>query len=221
MSKKVLLIAVLLLICGTLWACDSDDAHSVNPPEDKCENDGQCAEPDAGTRKACFRISGVKICKDECLGKNEGKNEPVCYLPSTFAPPPKPNYSVIDTCAKDDDGRLYVVDSISDHCPNYCDEATGLCNGGDTPVTTCSDQDNTNCNPPGSDPKVCTIISGQKGCSESCYGNAEGENAPVCYSNSSLDPSIAPQYSIVSTCKISWFSSSSIYTSIAFIFMRT
>ena len=160
---------------------------------DECANNAQCAEPDAGTNKGCFRISGVRKCKEICLGSKEGKNDPVCYLPSTINPPPEPNVSVTDTCAKDDVGRLYVVDTVHELCPNYCDEATGLCKTS-VPATECKKD----CTLDGGDPQVCVILSGKEECKTACFGKSEGKNEPVCYTNTTVANPVAE--SIIDEC---------------------
>ncbi|MBO4350163.1 MAG: hypothetical protein J6A01_04340 [Proteobacteria bacterium] len=181
--------------------CNEDTGlcNGKDEPEESCTKDVECAWPDYDFSRGCFTIQGKSVCKNACL--SDGTQKPMCYLLGGMVPDYKPMHSAVEFCAQDDNGKLYMTDIAIDDCEHGCDEATGLCKKGEDPATACNEEDEKQCNPPGGDPQVCTVISGKKGCKDICHGNAVGKNAAVCYVNGSLDPSVAPQYSIVSTCK--------------------
>ena len=126
MCKRFLAMALLPILCGTLWACDSDDSKSGSEAEGECTKDEQCVRTDYPHDRGCLTISGKNVCKDLCASKAD--NEPVCYLGSGMAPDNSFYDSAIETCAKDDNGKRYLVDIQVTNCNGKgCDEATGLC----------------------------------------------------------------------------------------------
>ena len=68
----------------------------------------------------CVIIDGKGACRAACKGTKVGKNDPVCYVSENGE-----SYVFTDTCAKDDNGTLYRVDSQTVKCDHSCSE--GAC----------------------------------------------------------------------------------------------
>ena len=133
-------------VFSSVDTCAKDDngvLYSVSVVDTKCDNGcneetGLCNKSQVSCdlncvvmdkrEEACFVIDGTPTCKETCLADKEGENGPLCYMESGFAPSYEPD-SVIDTCKKDDNGKLYSTGTrIIDECNNGCNEETGLCN---------------------------------------------------------------------------------------------
>ena len=115
--------------------------HGCNEETGQCESilpdvDQTCAtmncEKDGGRPSACFTIDGKARCANTCLGDKEEEHT-VCWASGSLGPNATPD-SVTETCAKDDNDKLYVVgESTSTPCTNGCNVDTGQCNEASEP----------------------------------------------------------------------------------------
>ena len=129
-----------------------------------------------------------------CHGNAEGVNKAVCFVNSSLPPDSQEYSSVVDTCAKDDKGQLYVASSSGDSCgKNGCDDATGLCKK----AKASCDLD---CRVMDKREEACFVINGTPTCKETCLADKEGKNDPVCYMEGGFMPSYEPD-SAVDECK--------------------
>ena len=191
MFKRSITIGLFSFICLAAFACEDDnDKHSTSG----C-NLLKCEQYIGGKNQICAVISGKGRCESACLGNAEGANQPVCYSNGSLPPDSRPVFSTVDTCAKDDNGKLYSVSVDEEQCQYGCDDATGLCNK-DNPGKKCS----LSCLNDGGEAQVCVKLSGTESCKAVCRGYKEGANAAGCYENESLPPEARDQYSVVTVC---------------------
>ena len=120
---------------GTLYSkddkrtkCDNgcdETTGNCNPSKPPVED---CSTLDClsvgGRAMTCVMLSGKPNCKDTCLASSAGVNKPVCYKNASLGPAAK-YYSAVDTCEKDDDGKLYSVSTDMTECPGECEK--GVC----------------------------------------------------------------------------------------------
>ena len=185
MKKQVLcfLTAALMVACG-LGGCEYE---GTNVSTKSCKKD--CTS-EGGRLQDCFLISDKEVCKDVCLGKNEGVNAPACWRNASLGPDAT-YLSITDTCAKDELGNLYSVSYESENCPNGCE--SGNCQPAlNSPCKK-------DCNMDGGRQMTCVRIGSEESCKPACFGENEGVNAPECWRNASLGPNAA-DLSITDTC---------------------
>ena len=173
---------------GTLYSIDTTyETCVISCNDGVCENEppGPLTCEQTGNREvAAFTINGSEVCKNKCLGTQEGENK-VCVQDSAGGT----EKSVVDTCAKDDKGALYSTNSDSTDCPNGCDETSHECKSQVGP---------NQCNAVGGRPQAEFVIDGTAQCKQKCLGTVEGENH-VCWRNDSLGPN-AKYRAFVDTC---------------------
>ncbi len=189
MFKRSLTLILLSLASLAVFACD--DHSNINAQNYSPCEELKCEQIVAGKSHICVKISGETSCKPTCLGTEEGANKAVCYSNESLPPESRPVFSSVDTCAKDDDGKLYSASVADKECNNGCNEDTGLCN---------EDKCSLSCINDGGDAQVCVKLSGQESCEDICHGEKVGLNDAVCYENGSLPPGAMNQFSVVTEC---------------------
>ena len=190
MKKRYLCVAAM--ICGCILGCESNDSGVTEVKSCNKDCSLQSGEfPEDSGMFVCAVVNGHESCVTPCLGKNEGKNAPVCrnMHPSQYV------FSVTDTCAKDDLGTLYQVSSDSEVCVNGCNEADGTCKTSGEELKCDHDCETIG----GGRGQKCMLVSGKPVCQTPCHGTKEGENEPFCYQNASTGPD-SPFYSVKDTC---------------------
>ena len=173
--------------------CEGGECQAV-PIQTGCSKSCQTA---GGSPKVCVRIEGVDSCKDTCKGPEgatlvAGPNEPFCFRYASSGP--TAHYlSMATTCAEDDLGTLYAVDTQSQSCDTT---EHGVCLRGAcmSMAEACTQL---RCEGMiGGRAKSCVSIFGQAQCKDQCIGTKEGENDASCINNASTGNVM----SIVDTC---------------------
>ncbi|MBQ9818006.1 MAG: hypothetical protein IJM59_11170 [Proteobacteria bacterium] len=200
-NGKLYLIDLELDICPD--ECDGSTGLCKNnvDPEPGCHNDSDCIWPDYPYEQGCFTVNGKTDCQKVCRSKAEGKNAPMCYWIGGYDPYPEPMHLGVETCAKDDNGRLYLAKLDLEDCLDGCDETTNECKPSVDPDETCKAL-NCEAEVGSGRTSVCVSISGKKTCKYHCLNKNVGDNEPVCFVNGSLDPDVATQYSAFDTCAL-------------------
>ena len=163
-------------------------------PQPQCEMD--CSSIVGGRVHDCFVISGKASCEPTCFGDKEGANAPYCYINSSLGPSATWQ-STIDTCAKDDNGKIYSVNTQYNECKGSCED--GACK--DEPVPQPQPECEMDCGAyAGGRTHDCYVVNGEASCRPKCFGDKKGENAPTCWINSSLGPN-ASWKQVVDTCE--------------------
>ena len=197
---------------GKLYSTNSNDEQC----DDSCEKgvcvkeenptcaDLNCESMVGGREHGCFTIDGKASCELTCFGDKEDVNEPVCWRNGSL--PVSIMKSITDTCAKDDDGKLYAASSKTDECPVGCTK--GVC---DTVRTCSSDAD---CIVDGGREQRCFNVGNgtEKGCAPVCLGNEE-PFAFACWRNGSIPN--AEYQSILDYCRRDMVSEEAVYYSVA------
>ena len=194
MFIKKFLVSLFSLSC-LCCACSDDSGgnnnnnnNNNNNELDECK-DLHCDQIVGGRAHDCFIVSGKASCKPSCLGKKEGNNDPVCWFHSSIDP--QTWKSVVDTCAKDDNGELYSTNSNETPCTGDCSESTGICELVVVDDDPCDEEARRICDGYAGGPAhACFAINGEAQCKVPCHGDKEGRNEPYCYRNGSLPVSI-------------------------------
>ena len=177
---RSLWLSVLCLGC-TLCACGSDSGGGNNNNNDSEDCEAlHCDAINGGRSKACFIIDGKARCEHSCFGYKETGNDPVCWRNTSYADPKWE--TIVDTCAKDDNGHLYVKNSEFGSCSGGCDK--GVCTEEEEPSC-----DDLHCDRiAGGREHGCFILNGEAQCKPNCLGSKEGKNDPVCWYHGSINP---------------------------------
>ena len=176
------MVACLLAVMGCA-AVSCDDSRTAKIEDVTCGLD--CSKESDGRAQVCVFLSGAESCKPKCLGDAEGSNKAVCHTNHATAVPVVK--SAVDTCAKDELGTLYSIDTAYETCVTACDD--GVCdNAVPGPLT---------CEQTGSREVAAFVINGSEACKDKCLGTQEGVNK-VCVSDSSGAQTV--EKSAVDTC---------------------
>ena len=180
--KRGWMACLLALICCAAVSCD--DSRTAKIEDVTCGLD--CSKNAGGRIEVCVFLGGVESCKPKCFGEVEGVNKAVCQVNDATAVPV--TKSAVDTCAKDELGTLYSIDTAYETCVTACND--GVCdNTVPGPVT---------CNQTGDREVAAFTINGTETCKNKCLGQQAGENK-LCVHDSSGGAQ-AVDKSAVDTC---------------------
>ncbi len=189
---KRVLLATLLLCSYAFLGCSDDNSSSKDKNDDSvlCES-LHCDHEVGGYPKTCVVLNGKASCQQTCAGNKSGLNAAICWTNPSIDPLVAQPDSIVDTCALDDNGKLYSKSRQTQICSNGCDDATGTCMA--QPVAQCPND----CKDSGGRDHVCTLIQGKSDCKPVCHGDIVGETAPFC---STMPGATLQSISVIDTC---------------------